>query len=61
MIINDTIFASNLANIIVKPGGKLILDNGVITNLNNGEPWKGIRLEGNKTMVKTELLPNKEL
>jgi hypothetical protein len=48
MIINDTIFASNLANIIVKPGGKLILDNGVITNLNNGEPWKGIRLEGNK-------------
>jgi len=48
MTINDTIFASNFANIIVKPGGMLILDNGVITNLNSGLPWKGIKLFGHK-------------
>jgi hypothetical protein len=35
------------ATITVKPGGKLIIDGGTLTNACNGELWRGIEVRGN--------------
>ncbi|MCR4848199.1 MAG: hypothetical protein K5920_05070 [Bacteroidales bacterium] len=37
------------SRIIVKPGGRLILDGGVLTNACPGEMWPGIEIWGNST------------
>ncbi|MGI6291751.1 MAG: C25 family cysteine peptidase [Bacteroidales bacterium] len=39
-------FTSN-AQIIIQPGGKLILDGGTLTNACDGKLWQGIFVEGN--------------
>ncbi len=43
---NCTVLASQLVKIIVKPGGKLIIDNSTITSLCNHQ-WQGIEVWGN--------------
>lgn len=37
------------AKIIVKPGGRLIVDGGILTNSCSGEMWRGIEVWGNST------------
>ncbi|NLJ82590.1 MAG: S8 family serine peptidase [Bacteroidales bacterium] len=35
------------AKFIIKPGGKLIVDGGILTNICDGELWQGVFVEGN--------------
>ncbi|HOG20092.1 MAG TPA: NosD domain-containing protein, partial [Salinivirgaceae bacterium] len=44
---NNTVQVMNDKTIIVKPGGKLIVDGAKLTN-SNGNLWQGIELHGNK-------------
>ena len=46
--INSTTYCSPDAKIVINPGGKLVVDGGIITNLCSGKMWKGIRVLGNK-------------
>lgn len=41
------------ARIIVRPGGKLIVDGGTLTNACTGEMWKGIFVEGHSNLHQT--------
>ncbi|MFW5751963.1 MAG: S8 family serine peptidase [bacterium] len=50
--ITNTVKLSKNAKIIVKPGGKLILNGGKLTSLHN-LPWQGIFVEGNRTLPQT--------
>ena len=43
----DTVRLCREARIIVRPGGKLIVDGGTLTNACDGEIWEGIVVEGN--------------
>ena len=47
--INSTVHCSSRAKIVIKKGGKLIIDGGYITNLCSSEPWEGIYVEGDLT------------
>lgn len=44
---NTTIHCTQDAKIIVKQGGKLILNNATLTNICDGELWQGIEVHGN--------------
>jgi parallel beta-helix repeat protein len=52
LTINTTIYFVNEAKIIVKPGGKLVLDGAKLTN-SCGSLWKGIEMHGIKTSSQT--------
>ena len=54
LIITDTLYVGNDARIIVRPGGKLIVDGGTLTNACTGEMWQGIFVEGNRNLHQTE-------
>ena len=43
----DTVFVAKGARIIVRPGGKLVVDGGTITSACSGEMWQGIEVVGN--------------
>jgi hypothetical protein len=45
--LNSTIFFAPNAKIIVKPGGKLILNACTLTNVCSGQLWQGIEIWGN--------------
>jgi len=56
LIISGTAFMNPNARVMVERGGKLILDGGTLTNLDNGsdEMWQGIEVWGNPTLSSTE-------
>ena len=45
----DTAKMGNLSRLIVRPGGKLIVDGGTLTNACAGEMWRGIEVVGDRT------------
>lgn len=47
--ISSTAYCSPTARIIIRPGGKLIVNGGTLTNLCPGKMWDGIYVKGNKT------------
>ncbi len=46
--ISSTAYCSPTARIIIRPGGKLIVNGGTLTNLCPGKMWDGIYVVGNK-------------
>jgi hypothetical protein len=53
LIISGTAFMNPNAQLLVECGGKLILDGGTLTGLDN-EMWRGIEVWGNPTLSSTE-------
>ena len=49
LTITDTLFISNSSRIIVRPGGKLIVDGGTLTSACSNEMWQGIEVVGDHT------------
>ncbi len=49
LTITDTLYVGKGARIIVRPGGKLIVDGGTLTSACAGEMWQGIEVVGNRT------------
>ena len=47
LTVNGTLYMNDGTSIIVRPGGKLIVDGGTLTNACDGEMWQGIIVEGN--------------
>ena len=54
LTITDTLYVGNNARIIVRPGGKLIVDGGTLTSACTGEMWQGIFVEGHRNLHQTE-------
>ena len=48
LTITDSVLIANGARIIVRPGGKLIVDGGTLTSACTGEMWQGIEVVGDK-------------
>lgn len=53
LTITDTLFIANGARLIVRPGGKLIVDGGTLTSACTGEMWQGIFVEGHSNLHQT--------
>ena len=53
LTITDTVYISSSSRIIVRPGGKLIVDGGTLTSACAGEMWQGIYVEGHRTQHQT--------
>ncbi len=49
LTVSNKLHISNNAKVIVKPGGKLIINGGTLTNYCSNTPWQGIIVEGNST------------
>ena len=49
LTINDTIYMLSDARLIVRPGGKLVVDGGTLTSACDGEMWQGIEVVGDRT------------
>lgn len=47
LTIQNTVRCLKDVSIVIKPGGKLIVDGGTLTNACNGELWRGIEVRGN--------------
>ena len=45
--VGNTVFATSTARLIVRPGGKLVVDGGTLTSACAGEMWQGIEIVGN--------------
>ncbi len=50
LCVYDTAKLRREARLIVRPGGKLIVDGGTLTNACEGEMWQGIIVEGNPSL-----------
>ncbi|MBR1992521.1 MAG: hypothetical protein IJ986_09635, partial [Bacteroidales bacterium] len=50
LYVYDTAKLRREAHIIVRPGGKLIVNGGTLTNACEGEMWQGIIVEGNRSL-----------
>ncbi|MDD6581945.1 MAG: S8 family serine peptidase, partial [Bacteroidales bacterium] len=50
LTITDTLYIAGDRNIIVRPGGKLIVNGGTLTSACDGEMWQGIIVEGNPSL-----------
>ena len=50
LYVYDTAKLRREARIIVRPGGKLIMNGGTLTNACDGEMWQGIIVEGDSTL-----------
>ncbi|MBO4654363.1 MAG: S8 family serine peptidase, partial [Bacteroidales bacterium] len=50
LTITDTLYIAGGHNIIVRPGGKLIVNGGTLTNACDGEMWQGIIVEGHASL-----------
>ena len=57
LTVTDTVAFYSEARIIVRPGGKLIVNGGTLTNACDGEMWEGIIVEGDSTQRQQ---PNKQ-
>jgi len=55
LIINSEVRFSSNAKVIVKPGGRLVIDGGTLTNSCSGEMWQGIEVWGNSSMHQYEV------
>ena len=53
LTITGTLHCSSSARIIVRPGGKLVVDGGTLTSACAGEMWQGIILEGHTSLPQT--------
>ncbi len=53
LVITDTLLCSAPSRIIVRPGGKLIVDGGTLTSACTGEMWQGIYVEGHSNLHQT--------
>ena len=53
LTIADTLFCTPSSRIIVRPGGKLIVDGGTLTSACDGEMWQGIYVEGHRNQHQT--------
>ncbi len=51
LTITSTVYLSG--KIVVRPGGKLIVDGGVLTNTCDGEVWRGIEVWGQNNAIQT--------
>ncbi len=49
LTVTDTVLLSPEADIIIEPGGRLILDGGKLTRLCNDELWNGIQIWGDSS------------
>ena len=49
LTVTDTIYMSSSARLIVRPGGKLVVDGGTLTSACCGELWQGIEVVGDRT------------
>ena len=49
LTVTDTLFVGFGSTIIVRPGGKLIVDGGTLTSACAGEMWQGIEVVGDRT------------
>ena len=49
LTITDTLLCRSSSRLIVRPGGKLIVDGGTLTSACAGEMWQGIEVVGNRT------------
>ena len=50
LTITDTVLMAPSARLIVRPGGKLIVNGGTLTSACDGEMWQGIIVEGNANL-----------
>ncbi|MBR4648409.1 MAG: S8 family serine peptidase [Bacteroidales bacterium] len=55
LTITDTLYVAGGSRIIVRPGGKLIVNGGTLTNACDGEMWQGIIVEGNANLRQAAL------
>ena len=55
LTISDTVAFYSEGLIIVRPGGKLIVNGGTLTNACDGEMWQGIIVEGNASIRQAAL------
>ena len=53
VIVTDTLHCAPSARLIVRPGGKLIVDGGTLTNSCTDEMWQGIFVEGHSNLHQT--------
>jgi len=53
LTITDTVFCTSSSRIIVRPGGKLVVDGGTLTSACQGEMWQGIYVEGHRNQPQT--------
>ncbi len=53
LTITDTVYIASTSRIIVRPGGKLVLDGGTLTSACQGEMWQGIYVEGHRNQPQT--------
>ncbi len=55
LTITDTLYVAGGKRIIVRPGGKLFVNGGTLTNACDGEMWQGIIVEGNANIRQAAL------
>ena len=53
LTITDTLHCAPTARIIVRPGGRLVVDGGVLTSACEDGMWEGIYVEGDRTRPQT--------
>ena len=53
LTITDTLFCTPSSRIIVRPGGKLIVNGGTLTSACAGEMWQGVYVEGHRDQPQT--------
>ncbi len=53
LVVSGSLKMTSSARIIVRPGGKLIVDGGTLTSACSGEMWQGIFVEGNRNLHQT--------
>ena len=59
VIVTDTLHCAPSARIIVRPGGKLVVDGGTLTNSCTGEMWQGIFVEGHRNLNQSAVTQGK--
>lgn len=53
LTVSGTVHSTSSARIVVRPGGKLVVDGGTLTSACTGEMWQGICVEGHSNLHQT--------
>ena len=53
LTVTDDVLCGTYARIVVRPGGKLVVDGGTLTSACTGEMWQGIFVEGHSNLHQT--------